>query len=171
MSYVWPPVAPAQPDAGTQVYGPLRTTFYALDARNEFPVGEPGIYKDASEDMSITTANKVNFQNFVDGSGEAHVDVALSQFHGAAFYVTSDETKKSNIVSLEYQDAKDKLDALRATHFTLNDDAEGQPRYGFIAQEVQKVCPEMVTTRHDGILALDQVQIMALVVRVMQGAN
>tara|TARA_B100000035_G_scaffold13530_1_gene11141 strand:+ start:1419 stop:1844 length:426 start_codon:yes stop_codon:yes gene_type:complete len=61
----------------------------------------------------------------------------------------SDERLKDNIVTIE--DPLEKLNAIRGVTYTRND-IEGNPRQtGVIAQEVEKVLPEVVMTSDDGI--------------------
>ena len=61
----------------------------------------------------------------------------------------SDETLKDNIKTIP--DALDKVTQLRGVEFDRND-IEGNPhQIGVIAQEVEKVIPEVVTTHDDGI--------------------
>jgi len=65
----------------------------------------------------------------------------------------SDERLKSNIVTVP--DALSKVSAMRGVHYTRND--TGKDHTGVVAQEIQKIAPEVVLTSSDemGTLSVD----------------
>jgi len=81
-----------------------------------------------------------------------------------AFY-SSDERLKDNVVKIG--DPLLKLSELRGVEFDWNDNKEvfaGQHSYGVIAQEVEKVLPEIVTERSDGYKAVKYELIVPLLI-------
>ena len=81
-----------------------------------------------------------------------------------AFY-SSDERLKDNVVKIG--DPLMKLSELRGVEFDWNDNKEvfaGEHSYGVIAQEVEKVLPEIVTERSDGYKAVKYELIVPLLI-------
>lgn len=86
------------------------------------------------------------------------------QVYATKFNTTSDARLKSDLVPIE--GALDKLDAIAGYLYTLKD-TEGRSA-GVIAQEVEKVLPEAVTTAEDGFKAVDYGAIVALLVAAVK---
>ena len=76
----------------------------------------------------------------------------------------SDESMKDNVEDLT--DVAKILAELRAVNFDWKD--SGQRGHGFIAQEVEKVLPDIVHKRGDGLLGLDYISLIAYLVRGWQ---
>ena len=83
-------------------------------------------------------------------------------------YATSDERLKDNITLIS--DPIGKLKQLRGVTWDWNDNADEiqktLPNVGLIAQDVEKVLPQLVQTRQNGNLALDYPKIVSLLVEV-----
>ena len=83
-------------------------------------------------------------------------------------YATSDKRLKKNIIKID--NALDKISQLNGVTFDWKEEAkrpdgENKKSVGLIAQEVQKVLPEVVTEReHNGHLAVNYEQIIPLLV-------
>lgn len=77
---------------------------------------------------------------------------------------SSDEELKDNIIDTTY--GLDDLMKLRAVDFTWKDTQEKS--FGFIAQEVQKIFPEIVTEDADGYLQVDYSLLTAILVKALQ---
>ncbi|WP_186296787.1 tail fiber domain-containing protein [Cupriavidus campinensis] len=78
----------------------------------------------------------------------------------------SDETLKENIETIP--DALAKVAQLRGVGFNRKD-IDGKPRHiGLIAQEVQKVIPEVVSMNADGILGVAYANIVGLLVEAVK---
>jgi len=75
---------------------------------------------------------------------------------------TSDERLKSNIKPLN--DALQKVKQLRGVSFEMNN----KPKIGVIAQEVQKVIPEVVNTKEDGYLSVCYGNIVGLLIEAVK---
>lgn len=82
-------------------------------------------------------------------------------------YYSSDERLKDNIVNIP--NALDKLDKLNGYMFDWNDKQdvyEGRD-VGVLAQEVEKVLPELVTTRDNGYKAVKYEKLVALLIEAV----
>jgi hypothetical protein len=86
----------------------------------------------------------------------------------------SDTKFKSNISDLTLM--KDKIKLLRPVSYNLKtdvkeiqtDQAMSNLQYGFIAQELQDVFPELVTKREDGILGIRYTELIPVLVQVIK---
>ena len=79
-------------------------------------------------------------------------------------YYSSDERLKDNVKPIE--NALEKLQKIRGVEFDWNDKQDVYEGHdtGVIAQEVQKVLPEVVTEREDGMLAVKYEKMMGLLI-------
>ena len=79
-------------------------------------------------------------------------------------YYSSDERLKDNIKPIE--NALEKLTQIRGVEFDWNDKQDVYQGHdtGVIAQEVQKVLPEVVTEREDGMLAVKYEKMIGLLI-------
>ena len=79
-------------------------------------------------------------------------------------YYSSDERLKDNVKPIE--NALEKLQKIRGVEFDWNDKQDVYEGHdtGVIAQEVQKVLPEVVTEREDGYLAVKYEKMIGLLV-------
>ena len=88
--------------------------------------------------------------------------------------IMSDEKFKSNITSLSMM--KDKLKLLRPVSYTLKADAKeiktdqsvSALQYGFVAQELRQVFPEMVTAREDGVMGVRYAELIPVLVQAIK---
>jgi hypothetical protein len=106
----------------------------------------------------VNSASTTEFQVFDDGS--ATLAGTLTQ--------NSDQRLKTNIQSLDASSSLTAIMHLDPVSFTWIDTAQDQtPRMGFIAQEVQKIFPELVSTTSattrtpDGTLGLNYIGLIA----------
>ena len=83
--------------------------------------------------------------------------IATGQIKGSSFYATSDERRKDNIE--DYRCDNSVLD-LPVKQFDLK--ADGTHHIGCIAQDLQKICPEIVKEDEDGYLAIEESKIVYL---------
>ena len=106
---------------------------------------------------SIVTDKDIIFQGNDNGSAITALTLDMSDAGAAIFNnnVTafSDERLKSNIATVP--DALAKVSAMRGVHYTRND--TGKDHTGVVAQEIQKIAPEVVLTSSDemGTLSVD----------------
>jgi|WetSurSiteA1Bulk_404760.scaffolds.fasta_scaffold00080_2 hypothetical protein len=88
--------------------------------------------------------------------------------------IMSDEKFKTNVSDLSLM--KDKLRLLRPVSYNLKSDAKEintDPsivsfQYGFVAQELQKVFPEMVSQREDGVLGIRYTELIPVLVQAIK---
>ena len=76
-----------------------------------------------------------------------------------AFYATSDRRLKENII--DYKPEKSILDIPVKEYNFIGDDKK---HIGFIAQDLQKVFPELVTERTDGYLSIEESKLIYLLI-------
>ena len=113
------------------------------------------------------------------------ISLGTSGYYWYQFYATtafftntpvilSDENYKSNITSLSLM--KDRLKQLRPVSYNFKTDVAGfktdpaisNLQYGFVAQELQKIFPEMVTSREDGVLGVRYSELIPVLVQVLK---
>jgi hypothetical protein len=85
-----------------------------------------------------------------------NLDIPNGSTRAIGYYRLSDAKLKTNVTTIGNATAK--ITALRGVRYDLQTLAEGGtpfPTYGFIAQEAQKVMPELAVTTNDGIMAVD----------------
>jgi hypothetical protein len=83
--------------------------------------------------------------------------------------LTSDERAKKNIVSLNSSDALEKICRIRPVSFNWR--ASGRADDGVIAQELQKIYPELVVTNPDGSLSVKYTSLIGPIVAAIQELN
>jgi hypothetical protein len=81
-----------------------------------------------------------------------------------AFVYESDVNLKDNIATLE--NSLDKVISLEGVSFTWKDN--GKTEIGLIAQDVEKVLPELVVTADDGLKAVKYGNIVALLIEAVK---
>ena len=111
--------------------------------------------------FEVSNVNTTNVAKF-DGSGSTQCTVVT----GTGWSCSSDERLKTNIVSID--GGLDKIMQLRGVTFNWLSNPNGVQQNGFIAQEVQKIFPELVSTDSNGYLSLNKDGLMAYMVRGAQ---
>lgn len=100
------------------------------------------------------------------GSG-AYAGVVNRTSDGTLTTATSDERLKENISSL--QNSLDKVMQLRGVSFTWKTNPEYGTRIGFIAQEFEKVIPELVFTNEvDGYKGINYAEVTAVLTEAIK---
>jgi hypothetical protein len=82
----------------------------------------------------------------------------------ANFIVSSDQRLKENVVPIE--SGLDKVKALQGVEFDWI--SNGKHQIGFIAQEVEKVIPDVVSTGEDGIKGVQYANLVAVLVEAVK---
>ena len=99
----------------------------------------------------------------VEDTGVVTIDDTLHVYGDITAYYSSDERLKDNIVVIE--NANDKVLQLRGVEFDWNENSKHEGHdVGVIAQDVEKVLPELVKNRKDGYKAVDYEKIVALLI-------
>lgn len=113
------------------------------------------------------------------------MDLGTSGYYWYRFYattafltnqpvITSDEKYKTNVANLALM--LDKLKLLRPVSYNLKKDVDGiktDPnvsdfQYGFIAQELKEVFPDMVSQREDGVLGIRYTELIPVLVQAIK---
>lgn len=94
---------------------------------------------------------------------------ASAQVTAADFIATSDERLKENIESIP--DALQKVLALRGVNYSLKADEKHEKKMGVIAQEVEKVCPEVVHTDEKGMKTVSYGSLVGVLIEGMKDQN
>ena len=101
-----------------------------------------------------------------------NLDVAGNINYSGNLTNVSDQRYKINITPLS--NSLRKIDSLRAVSYNFNQNAFPEKRFddklhlGFIAQEIQKVFPELVSTDKQGYLAVNYVGLIPVLVSALQ---
>ena len=131
---------------------------------------------------SITTSEITNAGSLIvdslvfDGTNIGHSDdndlitLANGSFTVAGdIYVSSDARLKSNIIALE--PTLTNLMQIEAKRYTIKADKEQKEKIGLIAQEVQKVFPELVDEDKNGMLALNYQGLIPILIKALKEQN
>jgi hypothetical protein len=117
----------------------------------------------------ITFSNTTNSTNTTSGavkiSGGVGIAKTLNVGEDVVAYASSDERYKDNIKPIE--NPNEKLKQIGGYTFDWNDKHEvfkGQHDVGVIAQEIEKVLPEIVETRENGYKAVKYEKIVSLLI-------
>jgi len=125
-------VAPSgsSPNMSLYVGSSFYSTFLSATGLNE-------VYHLMNTDGDVSwygsAANAVSLRGLLDFQGN---------WYGTAFQILSDRRFKENIVSLDDDTSKDIINRINPVRYNLK--KSGEEQFGFIAQEVEEVCPMMV---------------------------
>jgi hypothetical protein len=124
----------------------------------------------------FTAANTTSSSsNFTWNGSTLYVNGALNVTGDITSFFTSDARLKTNIFNIE--DALDKVNRLNGVTFEWNETGRSlfdedfvipDLEVGVIAQEVQAVLPEVVTTRNNGMLAVNYEKIVPLLIEAIK---
>ena len=110
--------------------------------------------------MGVESSNDVFFI-YPDIAGGVYMT------RGATSWTGNSDEKLKNITG-EIQNGLEKVCSLRAAYFTWKSDKENKQQVGLIAQDVQKVLPEVVDTNGDGYLGVRYTDTIPLLVAAIQ---
>ena len=127
--------------------------------------------------QSINTAASVQFGSFGVGTAASGTSGEIRATNEITAYYGSDINLKENIV--EINDALIKIDQIRGVSFDWTEEniksRGGEDGYfvrkhdvGVIAQEIQKVLPEVVAKREDGYLAVKYEKMVPLLIQAIK---
>ena len=85
-----------------------------------------------------------------------------------AFIAKSDRRLKRDIESISQERGREVVSGLRACTYAYNREPD-RPRAGFIAQEVRKTAPHLVTSQSDGMLGVDMLGVIPYLVAEVKG--
>jgi hypothetical protein len=117
----------------------------------------------------VRTTDNVHFEGLMVGQASAATANTIRCTGDVVAYYSSDERLKENIKVLE--NGLDKVCQLRGVEFDWNDKQDVYEGHdiGVIAQDVEKVAPELVETRkHDGYKAVKYEKLTALLIEAVK---
>ena len=92
-------------------------------------------------------------------NNQLYANPSTGQLTAATFYATSDKRLKENIV--EYAPTKTILD-LPVYKYNFISDSTKKIHIGCLAQDLQEICPELVSTNENGYLSINESKIVYL---------
>jgi len=164
---------PTNPSPGATYYDTTTKTLYVFDGSGWVPavLGDNLGNHTATKNLQMSTFAINN--DGQDGKGITFETTGNATFAQDVtvkgnFYTPSDQRLKTKIETLSK--ALQAIDQLRGVRFEYKDQkryAKG-PKIGVIAQELQKVFPEMVTKGVDGYLKVDYTQLTAVLIQAIK---
>ena len=116
---------------------------------------------------NIINTGSAHFSGSVTSSGNMFVDGLISASGDIIAFASSDERLKDNLTPIG--SAIDKINQIGGYEFDWNSDSEHSGHdVGVIAQEIEKVLPEVVATRKNGYLAVRYEKIVALLIQAVK---
>lgn len=143
--------------ASTIAFGATNSTAAGSGNGGVVAIGYPesymhtGSWANNFQDYTLSVKGNVRIEGDISYSGQiVHSDTHImntdltvnGNVTANTFTATSDENKKEDIETIS--DATNKLASLRGVSFKLKDDEEKKTHYGVVAQELEKVFPDMV---------------------------
>jgi hypothetical protein len=131
-----------------------------------------GLYGDAANGLSNYSLYLNNGDIYSTGAKSWALNGNLT-FTGAYsveavdFNSTSDISLKENVKSID--NGIELINKLNPVSFTWKEN--GQPAYGFIAQEVEQVLPELVSKNSEGIKSVKYLHMIALLMEAVKSQN
>lgn len=105
-----------------------------------------------------------------DAQNKLQVDGGIMATGDVTAYASSDERLKTNLEPID--NALEKVDSLTGYTFNWNERASGKDlearEAGIIAQDVEKVLPEVVATRNDGYMAVKYEKLVPLLIEAIK---
>ena len=104
------------------------------------------------------TGNKLYITNYSGG-------VYLTQ--GATSWTANSDIRLKNINS-HIENAVEKLSTLQTINFSYKDDKTNKQNLGLIAQEVEKIFPELIDKNGDGMLGVRYTELVPVLIKAIQ---
>ena len=92
----------------------------------------------------------------------------LARCQAVTLISTSDKNKKEDIETIS--DATEKLTSLRGVSYKLKEDEEKKTHYGVVAQEIEKVFPDMVHGE-EGDKSVAYMEIIGVLIETVKDLN
>jgi len=103
-------------------------------------------------------------QTFTVANSKLYFNPSTGTLNSTDFNSLSDKNKKDNIESLV--DAVNVINNIKPVSFTWKDN--GNKAYGVIAQDVEEILPEIVSTNKEGVKSVSYTQIIPFLIQVIQ---
>jgi len=146
------------------------------------PAGSSGVINGEINISTVNIAGKWRLGNTTDEwlrlnkiggirtDGDYYGGFAAQKMWSRDYQGSSDKTLKKNINELSYQEIN-KLSQLDPKSYQFIDDKNNTKRFGFVAQDVEKVYPNLVSDGQDGKKALNYTDMIPLTVAGIQQIN
>jgi hypothetical protein len=113
--------------------------------------------------LTYQTIGGVQYQTLTDQNTTLYLsDVVISNL--SSF---SDRSLKDNIINLPEEKKQSLLD-LNPTQFTFKSDAKKNIHYGFIAQDLEQIYPELVKDSEKGYRKVNYIEFIPLIISKMK---
>ncbi|MCC6199121.1 tail fiber domain-containing protein [Candidatus Nomurabacteria bacterium] len=132
---------------------------------NSVALGAYATNTDTNQLMLGSSTRRIEEIVFNGGSGNTCTIVS-----GTGISCSSDKRLKTNIEDLG-EDTLEKVLNLRTVSYNWKSDPNGDLMVGFIAQNLQTEFPELVSTNHDGMLAVNYAQMTPIIVQAIREMN
>ena len=157
-------------EAGTtaSIAGKLEVdgTIVAQEFHTEF-VTSSVIFESGSTQFGNSIDDTHNFHGGVDITGSLVVTGSIEATGDIIAYASSDERLKDNIELIPQP--IDKVKQIKGVSFDWNDQSEHTGHdIGVIAQDIEKILPELVATKDDGYKAVRYEKIVALLIEAIK---
>lgn len=103
-------------------------------------------------------------QTFTVANSKLYFNPSTGTLNSTDFNSLSDKNKKDNIESLV--DAVSVINKIKPVSFTWKDN--GNTAYGVIAQDVEEILPDIVSTNKEGVKSVSYTQIIPFLIQVIQ---
>jgi len=103
-------------------------------------------------------------QTFTVANSKLYFNPSTGTLNSTDFNSLSDKNKKDNIESLV--DAVSVINKIKPVSFTWKDN--GNKAYGVIAQDVEEILPEIVSTNKEDVKSVSYTQIIPFLIQVIQ---
>lgn len=120
------------------------------------------VQADVVNATSSTTANRIVKR---DSSGNFSANVISA----VDFNTTSDQRAKTNVIELNELAVHEIVESLKPVSFDWK--LSGVTAFGFIAQDVETILPEIIVERDDGFKGVSYSQIIPFLVKEIQTLN
>jgi hypothetical protein len=154
-----------------RIYPPIKINGEQFDGSSDIDLGDDLGNHTATENIKMSAFSISN--DGVSGKGLSF-DISGNAIYAqdvtinGNFYTPSDQRLKKNIEILT--EALESLNQLQGVRFEYVDQKKYMigPKIGLIAQELQKVYPEMVSEGADGYLKVDYTQLSAVLIQAVK---
>ncbi len=165
------------PSSDTAIYNGTNTALSKNIMSTGVQLNPMTISANSITTSEITNAGSLRVDSLVfDGTNIGHSDdndlitLANGSFTVAGdIYVSSDARLKSNIIALE--PTLSNLMQIEAKRYTIKADKDQKEKIGLLAQEVQKVFPELVDEDKNGMLALNYQGLIPILIKALKEQN
>ena len=145
--------------------GPRETPTFNVTSAGVTEITNATDYNGSTKSGALKIAGGVWFGKQMYVGTDAHIAGTL---YTSSQTVTSDKRLKENVVLID--NPLDKVMAMRGVYFDWIDKEKynDKNQMGFIAQEVEAVCPQLVVTKDDGFKSVNYSQTVSLLVEAIK---